>query len=97
MPPREEGDVTKPWPCEPGGVTIEYYDGRPLGILLGAIDSRDKPSANAAPSFFEPIAIGLHATLKPTASGTLYLRINDSAAALDNNRGTLTVSIEPAR
>src|SRR4029078_4289111 len=25
-----------PGPCEPGGVTIEYHDGRPLGVLLGA-------------------------------------------------------------
>jgi hypothetical protein len=27
----------QPWPCEPGGVTIEYHAGRPLGMLLGAI------------------------------------------------------------
>ena len=36
------------------------------------------------------------ATLKPAASGTLYLRVNDSAAQLDDNRGTLTVTIEQA-
>ncbi|MGD9634777.1 MAG: hypothetical protein AB7U97_15975, partial [Pirellulales bacterium] len=29
------------WPCEPGGVTIEYQDGRPLGKLLGAIVAED--------------------------------------------------------
>lgn len=27
----------KAWPCEPGGVTIEYHDGRPLGALLAAL------------------------------------------------------------
>jgi hypothetical protein len=42
------------------------------------------------------VAIGLHTTLKPTATGTLYLRVNDSAAKLDDNRGTLTVTIETA-
>ena len=34
-----------------------------------------------------PVAIGLHTTLKPTASGTLYLRVNDSAA-----RSTITAA-----
>jgi hypothetical protein len=82
-----------PWPCEPGGVTIEYHDGRPLGILLGAIVD---PSDLAREAFAAPIGIGLHATIEPAASGTLYLRVNDSPAALDDNRGTLTVSIESA-
>ena len=31
-------DRPQPWPCEPGGVSIRYYRGRPLGILL-AIDA----------------------------------------------------------
>jgi hypothetical protein len=87
----------KPWFSEPGGVTIDYHDGRPLGILLGAIDSRDKPVAGANPTFANPVVIGLHTTLKPIASGTLYLRINDSASKLDDNRGTITVKIEAAR
>ena len=85
------------WPCEPGGVTIDYHDGRPLGILLGAIDSRDKPVAGANPTFANPVAIGLHTTLKPTVSGTLYLRVNDSASSLDDNRGTIRVKIEAIR
>ena len=71
----------QPWPCEPGGVTIEYHDGQPLGMLLGAIDARDpqSPDDNLA----HPVAIGLGTTLTPTASGTLYLRVNDSASRLD--------------
>src|SRR5262249_33294682 len=28
--PTEDG--TQPWPCEPGGVTIDYRDGYPLGM-----------------------------------------------------------------
>jgi hypothetical protein len=87
----------KPWPCEPGGVTIEYRDGRPLGMLFGAIDSRDEHASSAKPSFAEPTAVGLHAIVKPTATGTLYLRVNDSPAALDDNRGNLTISIKPAQ
>jgi hypothetical protein len=93
----ENAGVTKPWPCEPGGVTIDYHDGRPLGILLGAIDSRDARSKGTSESFAEPFAIGLHTKLKPTRSGTLYLRVNDAASGLDDNRGTLDVTIRPAR
>ena len=88
---------SKPWPSEPGGVTIDYHDGRPLGMLLGAIDSRNTKSQSTAASFADPIAIGLRATLKPTTSGTLYLRVNDAASKLADNRGTLTVKIEAAR
>ncbi len=83
----------KPWLCEPGGVTIDYHDGKPLGVLLGAIDSRDKPVAGANPTFANPVVIGLRATIKPAASGTLYLRVNDSAASLDDNHGSLTVTV----
>jgi hypothetical protein len=89
--------TSKPWFSEPGGVTIDYHDGRPLGILLGAIDSRDKPVAGANPTFANPVVIGLHTILKPTVSGTLYLRVNDSASKLDDNRGTITVKIEATR
>jgi hypothetical protein len=89
--------ITYPWKCEPGGVTIDYHDGKPLGILLGAIDSRDKPAAGANPTFANPVVIGLHTILKPTVSGTLYLRVNDSASKLDDNHGTINVKIEAIR
>jgi hypothetical protein len=82
------------WPCEPGGVTIEYHDGHPLGMLLGAVHSEGETASDAATSFAEPAAIGLQAVLKPAVSGTLYLRVNDSATHLAGNRGTLTVTIE---
>jgi len=38
--------------------------------------------------------VGLGATLTPQQAGTLYLRINDSAAELDDNAGSLTVEIQ---
>ena len=77
----------QPWPCEPGGVTLEYHNGRPLGILLAATDA----------SLAQPFAVGLGSTIEPTESGTLYLRVNDSAGRLDDNRGTLTATIEAMR
>jgi hypothetical protein len=94
----EQGEgASQPWLCEPGGVTIEYHDGHPLGMLLGAIDPGGETAPNAPMSFAEPAAIGLQANIQPATSGTLYLRVNDSAAHLDDNRGTLAVSIEAVR
>jgi hypothetical protein len=82
-------DDGQPWPCEPGGVTIEYHDGRPLGMLLGAIDGR-----NGVTTLARPFGIGLGNTVTPKSTGTLYLRVNDSAGRLHDNRGTLTVTID---
>jgi hypothetical protein len=86
---------SRAWPCEPGGVTIEYHDGHPLGMLIGAvIGEGDAPQAGEM-SLTEPITIGLEATLKPKRSGTLFLRVNDAAGRLHDNRGTLNVTIIP--
>jgi hypothetical protein len=82
------GESDQHWQCEPGGVTIEYHDGRPLGMLLGAIDGRTSKATLAS-----PIDIGVGATIQPVASGTLYLRVNDSGGRLDDNRGVLSVVI----
>jgi len=87
--------VPQPWPCEPGGVTIEYHDGKPLGVLLGAIDARSN-NTNVA-SFAHPRVIGMDTSITPAASGTLYLRVNDSAGRLDDNRGNLKVTIATVR
>lgn len=83
------------WPCEPGGVTIEYQDGRPLGMLLGAIVEDDVAAQPAEAGLAAPFPIGLECELAPKTTGTLYLRVNDSAAKLDDNRGDLTIEVEP--
>jgi hypothetical protein len=79
------------WWCEPNGVSIRYYHGRPLGILLAAV-RRERPMRNAS-ALVNPAVAGSESRLAPEWSGTLFLRINDSAGELDNNEGTLTVSV----
>jgi hypothetical protein len=103
----DNGKLT-PWPSEAGGVTIEYYNGKPLGLLLGAIvpdristsntgnpsiDDRAN-SSNDPDDLSNPISIGVEKTIRPTTSGTLYLRVNDSPGKLHDNRGSLNVAIE---
>ncbi len=82
-----------PWPSEPGGITLDYHAGHPLGKLLAAVDERPSAAAPATSAFLRPTPIGLHANLIPEQSGVLYLRLNDSPAGLDDNRGAATVSV----
>jgi hypothetical protein len=87
------------WWCEPGGVTIRYYHGHPLGMLLSAVVP-DAPSSkalghagSASNPLVQPIAVGLEAVLAPTQSGTVYFRINEPAGELADNEGELAVQI----
>lgn len=84
------------WWCEPGGVTIRYYRGKPLGILLAAVWPGHRASRPASSPFLEPVVVGLRTTLTPAETGTLFLRVNDSPGELGDNRGTLTVRVRPA-
>jgi hypothetical protein len=78
------------WPSEPGGVTIRYHDGRPLGMLLGTLRSTKSPL-----EFADPMAIGLGATIAPHEDSVLYLRVNDFPAEMSDNKGQVGVRIEP--
>lgn len=80
------------WWCEPGGVTLRYYRGRPLGELLALVVP---PASEAAksPPWSEAVPIGLSGKLAPARPGTLFLRINDSSAELADNAGELDVEV----
>ena len=67
------------WPCQPGGVTIEYYRDHPLGMVLGAVRTEQ--------GLATPFVIGEAATITVEATGTLYLRVNDSPSAWHDNLG----------
>ncbi|MEQ8849140.1 hypothetical protein [Botrimarina sp.] len=75
-----------PWPCEPGGVTLAYHAGRPLGELLATVDAGPGAFVDAAP-------VGRSAAYTAPASGTLYLRVNDAANALAENEGSLSAAL----
>ena len=75
------------WPCEPGGVSIEYHDGHPLGMLLGAINPAVRIAAERADVVRRSDSDRPRGDHQTQNSGTLYLRVNDSAAKLDDNRG----------
>lgn len=81
----------QPWPCEPGGVTLQYHDGQPLGKLIGLLRPA-KDSATVSP----PLSLGLKSRIVPRVDSILYLRVNEPASALSDNRGTLQVRCQLA-
>jgi hypothetical protein len=90
--------LPKVWWCEPGGVSIRYYQGKPLGALLAAVRPDGDgvgPLDGGQPSpLLQATTIGLGGTLAPAQPGTLYFKINDSAGELADNAGNLTVNIK---
>lgn len=85
-------DQPKSWWCEPNGVTIRYHKRLPLGMLLGAIVDESAADGGALP-LISPNAIGIGGEYPIEEGGTLYLRINDSPAELEDNAGSLEVRI----
>jgi hypothetical protein len=86
------GSQPQIWWCEPNGVSIRYYHGQPLGVLLAAVRP-ERREPNAPSALIRPSVIGLGADLTPKQSGTLFLRINHSAGELRNNGGTARVEV----
>lgn len=84
----------KVWWCEPGGVTIRYHQGRPLGVLMAAMGDVEG-HASAITTLAEPVAIGLASEITAPSTGTLYFRINDHPAELADNEGQLVVEVLP--
>jgi hypothetical protein len=86
------GNQPRPWWSEPDGVTIRYWHGQRLGALLAAVHPEpfDPQSTSALAS---PVLVGAEGTIRPTKSGTLYLRINDSPADLADNAGNVEVRV----
>ena len=81
------------WPAEPSGITLRYHQGEPLGKLMGNV--RLDQARPGLANLVRPLPIGLGRLVQPDGSGTLYLRINDSAAELADNKGDYTVRILP--
>ena len=86
----------KPWESEPQGISFRYCEGRPLGILLGAVRSAAPLEKSPWTTMTETIPLGRAARFTAPRSGTLYLRVNEYWNELADNRGTLDVRIEPA-
>jgi hypothetical protein len=84
---------SKPWISEPNGITIEYHQRLPLGVLLAAVSDQKTSDTGISP-LASPDVIGSAGKFTPKMSGTLYLCLNDSPAKLADNEGSATVVIK---
>lgn len=85
------------WPCEPAGVTIDYYDGRPVGALVGALRPVEGSASDDAASFARPVVISIETTITPERDAELYVRVSDDPAWIAKNTGFLRVQVEALR
>lgn len=86
-------DQPKPWVSEPQGVSIQYFDRRPLGMLVGAIRADEAPAEGTEELVWKTIPIGRGGKIKASQTGTLYLRLNDAWNSLADNQGQVDVVI----
>jgi hypothetical protein len=91
-------DLPEQIELEPGGVSIRYYRGQPLGLLQAGVRPDaplpDVNAQNAKAPFAIAIPIGQKATLTPATPGTLFFKLNDSAADRSSNDGEVKVEIK---
>ena len=89
-------DEPRPWVSEANGISIRYARGRPIGQLQATVLSMTENDARPpGSSMLREVALGNEAVFEAVDSGTLYLRINDDWGELADNRGALSVTVEP--
>jgi hypothetical protein len=81
-------ETTAPWISEPGGVTLEYNQGRPLGEVIAILVDSEGGWISRR------IAVGHGVTMTTPRPARLWLQINDSAGARTGNSGGYHVAIQ---
>jgi len=87
------------WPCEQNGVTIEYLNGQPLGIVQAVIlTDAEKVTAeqmndHQPGTFFTPIAVGTSRSFTVPFDGTILLRLNIEPKKIPECKGEMAVEI----
>ena len=87
------GGQVRPWTCEPQGITLRYFEGEPLGKLLGTVREERPGQAPGNLSMRAVSALGRESEWTAQTTGTLYLRVNDAWNSLADNSGELQVTI----
>ena len=83
----------KPWVSEANGISFQYSDGRPLGMLLATIRTASPAEEGRNDCLLQVIPMGAHAQLTAPLDGTLYFRVNDFWYGLFDNTGKVSIAI----
>ncbi len=82
----------KPLVSKANGITIQYYRGRPLGMLLGGVLNKSAQDPRIAiESLMSPIEIGSSGEYVVDRDGIFCFRVNDSTSLMNDNSGGLIV------
>ncbi len=87
-----------PWISEPQGISFRYFNGMPLGRLVACLDAdptADTPEIDGS-HFLRIDPIGRSARLTIPVNGRLLLRLNDAWDSLEDNTGSVDVTIRRA-
>lgn len=85
----------KPWISEPQGISFRYFDGKPIGLLLGCVRAEAGETGGADDTMLRVYPMGRGGVFQAPFSGTLYLRLNDEWNSLHDNQGAAKVEIGP--
>lgn len=86
----KEGET--PWPCEANGITINYYRGKPLGMLVVGVVGTN----NETDSLLQSVPATTGGVIECQRDGFLCFRINEFPGDLKDNAGTLNVEVKSA-
>lgn len=84
------GRLPKTWKSYADGVTLEYFQGEPVGRLMMCVASPVQAAEKTSP--MEEIAVGAQKTVKVERSGELHFRVNEASHQRDDNAGSVAVS-----
>jgi len=84
--------IVTPLESEPGGISLEWYRGRPVGRLLAA--QWREPVEGGRPGF-EVVAEGASGRFTARADGPLYFKVNQAPGRLAEDAGRFRVEVGP--
>lgn len=92
----ELASAPKPWISEPQGISFRYFDGKPIGMLLGCVRAEEGETGGANDTMLRVYPMGRGGTFQAPFTGTLYLRLNDEWNSLHDNKGAAKVEFRRA-
>jgi hypothetical protein len=82
------------WRATPKGISVEYNRGHKLGALIGVLAPLDPEQPS---EIWGRVLVGSQSTFHATERSCLLLRVNDSAAGVNDNSGAFSVEITTDR
>lgn len=94
--PIAESDTAGDWYCEPEGITIHYYKGRPIGQLIARLLPMNTSTSGPHLSAPNDFVIGGANTVTAKEDCWLLFKVNEAPGDYWDNVGELVIELKPA-